>query len=265
MGQGTPRLSSLGRSLALLEAIVSDRESRGVTAIAAGIGLPRATAHRQIATLIDEAFLRRLPGGQLFAGSRLLRLAQMLDEKQIAVVAAGPVLRRLATKMRCVLQLGTLENDMVTYRLKTGKGAGDLFTKVSLQLEAYCTGIGKVLLAHLSDVERETYLANGPFPALTPRTITRPEALRAELETIRQNGFACDDEEIAVGLRCLAVPIVTTERRIIAAISASFIEERMMNADVLQHRLSLLRDGVAEMLHNMGLAGAVRSDAPPAM
>lgn len=205
----------------MLEAVLADRDGRSVSAIAASIGLPRATAHRQIATLLQDDYLARLANGRLVAGPRLLALVQLVDHKQVIVAAAAPVLHRLAERLACVVQLGTLENDMVTYRIKTGQRAGDFFTRVGLQLEAYCTGIGKVLLAHLPDREREAYLATGPFPALTARTITDPEHLRAELASVHARGFARDDEEIAEGLVCLAVPVRNPDGDVAAAISAS--------------------------------------------
>lgn len=221
MRQGTPPIAALERSLALLEAILADREGRSVPAIAEGLGLPRATAHRQVATLVKERFLARLPGGRIAPGPRLLALLQLVDEKQVIIAAAAPLLHALAERLGCLVQLGTFENEMVTYRVKTGSGAGDVFTRVGMQLEAYCTGIGKVLLSHLPEAEREAYLATGPFPALTARTITDPGELRQELARIAASGFARDDEEIAEGLVCVAVPVRSPGGRVLAAISAT--------------------------------------------
>jgi DNA-binding IclR family transcriptional regulator len=221
MKQGTPKIAALGRSLAMLEAILADREGRSVAAIAQTIGLPRATAHRQVTTLVTERFLSNLPGGRLGPGTRLLALLQMVDEKQVIVAAAAPVLHRLAKDVGTVVQLGTLENDMVTYRIKTGRGAPDMFTRTGLQLEAYCSGIGKVLLAHLPAAERVAYLASGPFVALTPRTITDPVELAAALDEVRTCGFASDLGEIAEDLQCLAVPVRQPGGRVPAAISVS--------------------------------------------
>ena len=230
-------ISALSRSLAMLEAVLADREGQSVPVIAKAIGLPRATAHRQIATLIGEGFLLRVPGGRLGPGPRLLALAELIDAKQIVVAAAAPVLHRLAARLQCLVQLGTLENDMVTYRIKTGQGAGDLFTRVGMQFEAYCTGIGKVLLAHLTAAEREAYLATGPFPALTSYTITDPAQLRLELEQVVAQGFARDNEEIAEGLVCVAVPLLGPDGRVVAAISASrprLDVARIPEADVIE-------------------------------
>ena len=205
----------------MLEAVLADRDGRSIPDIARDIGMPRATAHRQVATLVGEQFLVRLPGGRLGPGARLLAMLRQVDAKQVIVGAAAPVLHRLAARLRCVVQLGTLENEMVTYRIKTGQGAGDFFTRVGLQLEAYCTGIGKVLLAHLPESEREAYLATGPFPALTRGTITDPDSLRVELARVREQGFARDDEEIAEGLVCVAVPVRSGDGSVQAAISIS--------------------------------------------
>lgn len=243
---GTPKIAALGRSLAMLEAILADREGRSVSAIAQAVGLPGATAHRQVTTLVAERFLARLPGGRLGPGPRLLALLRQVDEKQVIVAAAAPVLHRLAAKVRCVVQLGTLENDMVTYRIKTGQGAGDFFTRVGLQLEAYCTAIGKVLLAHLPEAEREAYLAVDAFPALTEHTITEPAMLRAELRRVFEQDFARDDEEIALGLACIAVPIRSPDMRVSAAISVSRalpVAGKVSERDIL----AILRDAAAQI------------------
>lgn len=214
-------LSSLTRALAMLEAIIAEGATRSVASIARDLGVPVATAHRQVASLVADGYLARHGRGFHVAGPRLLRLLGQLDEKQVIANCAAPVLHQLAGQLRCVVQFGTLEGDMVTYRIKTGEGAGDLFTRVGMQLEAYCSGIGKVLLAWLPAGDREAYLATGPFPALTARTITEPGALRRELARVREQGYAMDDGEIAEGLQCLAVPICSPDGRVLAAISAS--------------------------------------------
>lgn len=231
----------------LLEAILADRDSTSVAAIAARIGLPRATAHRQATTLLQEGLLRRLVNGQLVAGPRLVALMQVINHRQILAAAAAPVLHRLARKLRCVAQFGTLENDMVTYRIKTGQGAGDFFTRVGLQLEAYCTGIGKVLLAHLPERAREAYLAAGPFPALTIRTITDPVALRAELALVRTQGYARDNEEIAEGLVCYAVPLRLTDDEVVAAISVSILANEREAAEQNKDLIDTLLHAACEI------------------
>ncbi|ATW05266.1 IclR family transcriptional regulator [Sphingorhabdus sp. YGSMI21] len=221
MRDGTPRIKSVTRALAMLDTVIADGGCSGVAALARKVGMPLATAHRQVTTLVSEGYLTPSGKGRHQAGSRLLGLLHRLNEKQVVANVAASALHELATRVRSVVQLGTLENDMVTYRIKSGRGAGDLFTRVGMQMEAYCSGIGKALLAHLPDTERDAYLAAGPFVALTDRTITDPAILRQEMEGIREQGYALDDGEIADGLRCLAVPIHKGDGSVLAAISVS--------------------------------------------
>ena len=82
MRQGTPNILALSRSLALLEAVLADQDGQSVPTIAANLGFPRATAHRQVATLVSEGFLMRMPGGRLGPGRRLLSLLRLVDETQ---------------------------------------------------------------------------------------------------------------------------------------------------------------------------------------
>jgi IclR family transcriptional regulator, acetate operon repressor len=221
VNRGTPQISSLKRTLAMLEAVIADDGHSNLAELARKVGMPMATAHRQVTTLVAEGYLMAAGGGRHVAGARLLGLLHRLDEKQIIANFAAPLLHELAARVRSVVQLGTFENDMVTYRIKTGRGANALFTRIGMQLEAYCSGIGKVLLANLPVAEREAYLASGPFVALTERTIVEPARLREELDAVRLQGFAIDDEEVAPGLRCMAVPLRRGDGRVLAAISVS--------------------------------------------
>ncbi|WP_235537515.1 IclR family transcriptional regulator [Sphingomonas sp. Root1294] len=107
---------------------------------------------------------------------------------------------------------------MMTYLLKEGDPAGTAISGPDMQLEAYCSGLGKVLLAHLSKEELDAYLATAPFVALTPSTIISSGALRAELALTRERGYALDQGEMFDGFICIAVP-VRIGGRVVAAIS----------------------------------------------
>ena len=204
----------------MLEAIIADGGVHSVAAIAREQGVPVATAHRQVRSLVEQGYLARHGRRCHIAGPRLLRLTGALDEEKAVTVAASPVLHRLAADLGCVVQLGTLDGDMVTYRIKAGSGAEGVLSRVGMQLEAYCSGLGKVLLAALPEREREDYLASGPYPALTARTITEADALRAELARVAAQGHAIDDREVDDMLYCIAVP-VGLGGRVVAALSAS--------------------------------------------
>lgn len=207
----------------MLEAVIADDGRSSIAALARIAEVPIATAHRQVATLVAKGYLTAARGRHV-AGPQLLSLLHQLDEKQIVVEVAQHWLEKLAVQLSTIVQLGTLENDMVTYRIKAGRKSAELFTKVGMQLEAYCSGIGKVLLAYLPDLEREFYLGTGPFPALTAHTITDPLELRGVLRQVRDDGFAFDRGEILEGINCVAVPVIDKIGKAHAAISATFAD-----------------------------------------
>lgn len=151
-------------------------------------------------------------------------------------------LAQLAISLDCLAHLGVFEQDMVTCLLKEGARKGMLFTRKNMQLEAYCSGIGKVLLAALDEDALEAYLANGPFVPLPANTIVEPEALRAEVVKVRDQDFAIDKREISEDLFCLTLPLTDSTRHVFAAITMSLpnaaIDKRSWNGP-----LSVLRDG----------------------
>lgn len=217
-----------------------------MSTLARANGVPIATAHRQVATLVAEGFLTRVGHGRHMAGPRLLGLLHCLDEKQIVTCTAEPLLASLASRLGTIVQLGTFENDMVTYRIKAGHGANALFTRIGMQLEAYCSGMGKVLLAHLTDTERAAYLAGGPFVPLTARTITDPAKLAEELAKVRANGFAIDDGEIDDSLFCMAVPLRNAVGEVLAAISVS--QNRLTASRIADDQLLPLLQSTARQI-----------------
>jgi DNA-binding IclR family transcriptional regulator len=214
-------LAAPERNLRLLEAVVADGGRSSVAALARAMQISVASAHRHIAALINAGYLVPAGYGCHLPGPKLRALAGLVDDRHIMTNAAAPILDRLAARSGCAVQLGVFENDMVTYLVKAGQSAGELFTKVGMQLEAYCSGIGKALLAHLPALTQAEYLANGPFIALTDRTITDPVLLKAALEQVATQGFAVDDEEVVTGLQCIAVPVHDLRGDVVAAISAS--------------------------------------------
>lgn len=242
-----PKITSLRRALLLLEGVLEDGGQSSLASIARRAQIPVATAHRQAATLIEAGYLLSPSHGCYLAGPRLAKIANAIDQKQLIATVAEPILDEFAAATGLIVQLGTLENEMVTYRVKTGRRSEGLFTRVGMQLEAYCSGIGKILLAYLDLHERATYLAGGPFPALTERTITDPRNLAEELDQVRIDGYAIDDGEIDDALFCVAVPIRIPDGRVLAAISIS--RERYNTADneLISSNLEALRETASQI------------------
>lgn len=221
MRRRTPPIESLERALRVLAAVVDDHAEHNLTTLAAEVGVPVASLHRIVGSLTRSGYLSGVGRGRYGVGPTLRALAEQARSPRALSALARPELEALARNTGRIAHLGILEHDMVTYLVKAGRSRDRLFTREGMQLEAYCSGIGKVLLAHLDDDERERYLAGGPFIALTPNTRTDPSELRGELERVREQGLAVDDHEVAADLTCFAVPVLWPDGRARAAISVS--------------------------------------------
>lgn len=206
-------------------AIVHDRGAASLRDIARELDVPLSTARRQAATFLKHGLLFRTRPGHHVAGAALIGLPVAADVRPILALAARPVLRSLSRTHRLAAHLGVLEGDMVTYLVKQEASGVPLFTRESGQLEAYCSGVGKILLAALGETAREAYLDAGPFVPLTAATITDPAVLRLELAVIATRGHAVDAGEIADDLWCVAVPVAGAG--IAAALSVSGHRDRI--------------------------------------
>ncbi|MDE2411984.1 MAG: IclR family transcriptional regulator [Sphingomonadales bacterium] len=219
----TPQASTLSKGLVLLSAIARDGGRSSLTEIARALSLPLATAHRLAATLEVEGYLLRLKRGYFTIGPVATALGASPDLEHLTATRLRAGLARLARRHGAFAHFGVLDDGMVTYLVKAGGTGAALFTEERMQLEAYCSAIGKVALAALPDDDLDAYLAAGPFVALTGRTLTDPNAIRAEVEATRASEVGYDRCEIREDLYCMAVPVKTPEGNWIGAISLSLL------------------------------------------
>jgi DNA-binding IclR family transcriptional regulator len=249
--------ASLEKGLDLFSLISGDRGKTQLSQLAGDLQLPRSTLYRMVGVLERAGLVTRLARGRYDVGLKLAEHLEGISIKSQMARIARPVLRELAMASGATAHLGVLEQDMVTYLVKeTAPAAAEAasFTRENAQLEAYCSGIGKVLLANLPEAERSKYLENGPFVAMTTRTITDPAALRTALRHVRDRQHAIDDGEIADDLYCLAVPVRDRFEDVTAAISLSFPRaSRSIYRD--QDALGRLRAGAEDISAKFGYRG----------
>jgi IclR family acetate operon transcriptional repressor len=246
----TPVPRTLEKALNLLRIVVDDDGQRPFAELAQDVGLPASTAHRLGAALERYGFILRERPGRYLPGPGLMALARRVDERKVLARISRPVLRDLSQRWRQTVHLGVLEDSMVTYLAKSAHGPAAAFTREDMQLEAYCSGIGKVLLANLPPAARKRYLSEGPFVALTPNTIVDPEVLRQHLEQVEVQGWACDDAEVFEDLKCLAVPVRGADCSVIAAISIS-APARTFEESRREQALAALRDAAIRIEQRM--------------
>lgn len=243
----TPTIKSFDRSMSVLQFVLGEREPVEIEAVCREVGVPMSTAYRYLTTLARSGLVFRARPGVYLPNPAFLKALARFDANAILMGAARPALLELGRQLATTVHFGVLEDDMVNYIIKvTQENDTAIFTRENQQLEAYCSAIGKVLLAGLPVAEKEAYLGSGSFPGLTEKTLTEPEAIRAELARTAAQDYGVDDGEIDPALFCLAVPVRDGQGRMLGALSASFRQRSRIVGD-REEILATLR-GVAEQI-----------------
>ena len=216
------------KAFALLKAFHDPNEWVTSCELSRRANLPEASGYRLIQTLEEIGAVVRGPRGRYRPGLLLLSLSHNVTIAELLRDASQALMTDLSKTLSLTTHMGVLEHGMVTYVAKvSAPGSFAVNTRVGAQLEPYCSGLGKVLLAALPDEEVDRFILDGELVPLTPHTITTAAALRAELRQVREQGYAVDDREHQANMRCIAVPVRDQEGRAVAALSATDDAERM--------------------------------------
>ena len=203
------RVEALAKGLRVLSVFSERHPARRITDIAAEASLPLPTTYRIVMTLASEGYLEHLPSGEYRPGVRVLTLGTAALRSLDLVELATPGLQQLASDLGETVNLAVLTGDQVLYLVRLRNS--DLVTaniRVGSRLPAVHTSIGKLLLAHLDDADLKKCITPGSFSDTAgPNARTSLDELRPELATIRAQGWAMQDEELAYGLRSVAAPV----------------------------------------------------------
>jgi DNA-binding IclR family transcriptional regulator len=208
--------------LDILETIRESRSGLGLADLARAVGLPKPTAYRIVATMEARGYIARNSAGHYRMTKKLFDLQQNEPEEKVLIRVGSPVMERLVESCRETVNLGILDAaETVVISTVESPQAIRMTSKVGNRRYLHSTALGKVLLSGLSQKEVERLIRIQGLPKLTPRTITTREALSAELDVVRKQGFAVDNEENERGGRCLGAPILGQDGRVVAALSIS--------------------------------------------
>lgn len=200
-------VKSAGRVLEVLEELASSGP-RSMRDLADHLDVPRSSMHALLRTMQHYGWLETDATGTLYGlGVHSLLVGSAYVDRDDVVARTSSVLDTLAEKTGETVHLGRLDGDHVVYLAKRESTHPlRMFSSVGRRLSAYSTALGKCLLAHLSDDEILSQLP-GTLEPSTPKTITDPEALLADIRRVRTRGYSIDDEESALGLRCFAIAL----------------------------------------------------------
>jgi IclR family acetate operon transcriptional repressor len=231
-------VQSVERSFELLELLADAAGEVTLSELAASSGLPAPTIHRLLRTLATGGYVRQEASRRYALGPSLIRLGETAS--RMLGTWARPYLTELMETLGETANLALLDGDHVVYVAQVpSRHPMRMFTEVGRHVPLHSTGVGKALLAQKSDKEARTILRRTGMAARTPQTITSVAKLVAELETIRSRGYAIDDGEQEVGVRCVAVTMSGTPTP--TAISVSGPAARITD-DVVAEAAPLLQD-----------------------
>lgn len=239
---------TVGKALAVLDIVA--RLGRPVRAaeIQAASDLPKGTLYRFLQTLTDQNMLSYDPDRRLyFMGVRLVRLAQVAWQNfQIAPVAQ-PHLDALARKIELAVYLSKLDNGQcVSLARGTPDARAGLLQDVDRVYPAYCTAVGKAMLANLSEEALAAALTQQSFHPLTENTTTDAETLRTDLYEVRSCGFAVENGEHVPGIIAIAVPILSDGGRLLGGLGVH-VPDRRTDIENLKRHIADLHDTAKEI------------------
>jgi DNA-binding IclR family transcriptional regulator len=223
----------------------------GPTEVGAKLTMSRSKAHLLMTSMAEIGLLRRNAGGRYSVGWRALYLERLVSGSAPFRPLARAMAVRLANHCGEMIHVATLDAGRVVYvdRIPGTRAVTIPTSSVGAVLPAHCSGVGKLLLAHLEPGQIDTVLDRHGMPRLTANTICEREALYAELHRIRRDGVACDREEVQVGLSCVAAPVIDGDGVVVAAMSISAPTARF-DASEAAYRSTIVNaaDGVSRQL-----------------
>jgi IclR family pca regulon transcriptional regulator len=241
-------MTSLARGLIVIQAFTQQSPQMTISQLSIKTGLSRAAVRRCLYTLAKLGFAGAEDGSRYSLRPRMLTLSHTFTASNTLATAAQPILERMSSALRESFSVATLDGEDIVYIARTQVNrvmAVDLH--IGSRLPAYCTSMGRVLLANLPAEQLEHYLAKVVLTPHTTRTVTSIEKLRLALRNVRRNGYALVDQEYEVGLRSLAVPVYTSSGRVVATLNLSGNAPRLSVLEMQSRFLAPLRNAASEL------------------
>jgi DNA-binding IclR family transcriptional regulator len=221
-GPGAAPVGVISKVLRILEALQGSSAGLGLKAICDLTGIHKSTAHRFLKHLEREGYLVRTEAGAYLIGPRLSQMSTRGSQGATLQAVARPILWELWKSTQETVNLAVLDQGTVLYvEVIESPHEFRLSSRVGTRRSLHVTALGKALAAFLPAELRTSVLSTIKFQPATPKTIMNLVQFRQELEKIRRQGFAVDDEEAVQGARCVSAPILNADREPIAAVSVS--------------------------------------------
>ena len=250
------KLSSLEKALSVIDA-VENRGSVGLRELSAILKIPPSTLHRLLGPLTSSRFLVQDPETKKYKLSlRFLELGSSVREDLDVISAARPHMTSLMEMASETVNLALFDGSSIVYvdQVDNSRSILRIFTRVGARAPLYCTGIGKACLAGSTEKSVSEYWQSIVKVSFTGNTIVQEDVLKTELEKIRLRGYSVDNEEMEIGVRCVASAVRQHNDRIVAGVSISGPSSRITD-ERLPSLGELVRDTARKISANIGASG----------
>ena len=241
-------MTSLARGLAVINAFQERKRHLTIAQISHRTEIPRAAVRRCLYTLMKLGYATS-DGRTYSLLPKVLTLGHAYLSSTPLAVSAQPYLDRISEQLHEACNLATLEGEQVLYIARSAIPQRLISVDLSVgsRLPAYCTSMGRILLAALDDDSLHDYLNHADLQAKTSRTLHTPEALWECLQQVRQQGWCLVDQELEQGLRSLAVPVYDSSGHVLAAMNVSTHAGRVPARELEQRFLPIMLSASREL------------------
>lgn len=254
---GSENLRSVERALGVLEVLARSDEELGVTDISRCTSLSKSVVHRLLRALETRGYVQQNVATEKYHLTlKLFELGAASVNRLGLKQAASEPMRLLASRCHETVNLAVLDGHDVIYvdRIESSEILR-IELQVGTRVPAYCSGLGKVLLAFSPRRKVQETLRGLEMRSFTPATITTSDGLLAELDRVRSRGYAVDNEEYIPGLRCIAAPVRDREGMVVAALSIAAPSVRLTD-DAIGSRGMEVIEAAASISRALGYGGS---------
>lgn len=246
------RIHVIDRAAQILDCFGFDHQELSVSEIGAKTGLHRSTAHRILMALEYNDLIKQNPStGKYHLGIKLFKLGHQAVSQLNLREICRPFLSRLMNDTKETIHLAVLDDDQVLYLDKVeGPHALRMPSRVGRYIPTYCTSLGKAMLSCLDDQEVKSILRRQTLKPHTENTVKNINQLLADLRSVRKRGYAVDNEEIEIGLRCVGAPLRDYTGGMVGAISVAAPSARLSekNTPVIGRMVIAIAAGISQKL-----------------
>ena len=245
-------VQSLDRAFTLLELLCKIPGGLAIHQITQITGLHKSTVHRMLSAMAARGYVRKMGDGVYRAGMRVCELSDYVQQNLDVVELAREPMERLSRRTGETVHLVERDGDEVVYiyKVESIHGAIRMVSRIGMRRPMYCTGMGKAILAFQPDSSVLDYWKETTHESYTAHTIVRQEAFLREIQEIRRQGYALDNEENELGVRCVAAAIPDWQGTVSHALSISAPISRMTDERIraLVPQLMEVRNEIASYL-----------------